>query len=264
MSTTLDNVEFLARSSNRFAALEVLIEGPRDRAELRESIDASSSTVGRVLDDLKTKGWVTQTNHRYEATRTGRLVGTEFARLLDAMEAVEQLQGVVDWLPTEEMDFDVTTLQDAEITTATQSSPFRPTLRMAARLGEADEVRMLAYAAIPQVLTAVQKAVVEGTQTFEAVVTPDLLDAVRDDAEMTAQARSVADADRAAVFCSGDSVPYSLAVADGTLVMDVTDDRRLPRALVETENETAVSWAESVYDSYRQDAEPVSSGRIAV
>ena len=262
MTTTLDDVEFLARSGNRFAALETLIEGPRDRAELRESIDASSSTVGRVLDDLKAKGWVTQTNHRYEATRTGRLIGTEFARLLDAMDAVEQLQGVVDWLPTEEMEFDVTTLRDAEVTTATQSNPFLPTLRMAARLGEADEVRMLAYAAIPQTLAAVREAVIDGTQTFEAVVTSELLDAVRDDAEMATQARSIADAERAAVFRSVEDVPYNLAVADGTLVMDVADDRRLPRALIESESEAAVSWAESVYDSHRRDAEPLDPGRI--
>lgn len=263
MNGGLDAIEFLARSSNRVAALETLIDDPHDRAELQEAIDASSSTVGRVLDDLMAKGWVTKSDDRYAATRMGELVGREFARLLDAMEAAEGLSEVLDWLPAEGMDFDLTTLRDADITTSTRTNPFAPVLRMATRVGSADHVQLLAGSVLPRTLAAVREAVVEGTQTLDAVVAPAVLDAVDADSEMSAQVREIAAADRASVFrCDGD-VPYDVAVADGAMVLNVTDEQGFPRALLEADHEAAVSRVTFLHESYRREAEPVGPERVA-
>lgn len=264
MGTTLGNVEFLSRSVHRYAALEALIEESHDRASLRESIGASSSTIGRVLDDLKTKGWITRTDHHYEATQVGKLVGDEFARLLETMEAVEQLQEVIDWLPTEQMEFDITTLQDAKITTATQSNPFLPILRMATRLGNASHIRMLASSVNPPVLSAVRDAVIDEVQTFEAVMTPDLLDAVCSEMDMSTQIREILAANQAVILKTDSTFSYNLAIADGDLLIEATDSQSLPRALIETDNESAVSWADSVYESHRVDAERIGPSRITV
>ena len=262
MDTSLSNVEFLSRSVHRHAALEALIERPHDRADLRESIGASSSTIGRVIDDLEAKGWITRIDHHYEVTQVGKLVGGEFARLLETMEAVEQLQEVIDWLPTEQMEFDITTLQDANITTATQSSPFIPILRMADSLGTASHIQMLASSVIPPVLTAVRDAVVNEAQTFEAVIPAGFLDDVSAETDMRTQIQEILDSSQATVLRSDSEVPYTMAIADETLLIEGTDEQGIPRALIETTNRSAVAWAESVYTSRRSDAERIGPSQV--
>lgn len=264
MESALATVEFLSRSPHRVAVLDAVVESPHDRAELREATDASSSTIGRILDDFTDRGWVTRVDHRYEATPMGELVGREFTRLLDTMQTVEALHEAVAWLPTEEMGVELGALRDATVTTATESNPFRPILTMAGRLAAADEVRLLAATALPQTLGAIQEAVDNGPQAFEAVVTARFLDAVATDDRMRGQFRNVLDADRTAVFRHDGDVPYDMALVDERVLIAVSDERRVPRALVETDDDSVVSWAESTYASYRRAAEAVAPDRFAV
>lgn len=257
MDAPLDSIEYLSRSSHRVAILDTLIDTPRERAELRETVGASSSTIGRVLGEFTDRGWVVRAGHQYEPTPMGRFIGREFSQLLTTMEAVERLDDVMAWFPTAEMDFDFGALRDAEVTNATPANPLGPILTMGERITSAESVRLLVYAAIPQTLAALRDAVVNGVATVEAVFTAEMLDTVLADDRMCASFRAIFLADGADCYWYDDDISYAIALTDDRASISVSDDRRLPRALIETTDETVMSWATATYESYRRDSEPV-------
>ncbi|WP_049902558.1 helix-turn-helix transcriptional regulator [Halococcus agarilyticus] len=257
MNPALSHIEFLSRSAHRVAVLRSLLDRPHDRAELREETGASSSTLGRILGDFTDRDWIVRKGHAYEATPMGELVGREFTRLLDSMEAVEQLHEAITWLPTEEMDLDLSWLQNTSVTTATTGNPFMPILAMAGRLRGAEHVRMLASVAVPQTLAAIRDSVIEGAQTFEGIVTPGLLDALGTDTTLGGHSREVFEADRTEIYQYDGDFPCNMAILDDRILIMVTDAEQMPRAMVETSNEDVREWAESTYTSYRDQSDPL-------
>lgn len=73
MYSSLNDVKFLAQSSNRVAVLDALDESPRPPHELREVTGASRMTVHRILDDLKDRGWIIRENGQCESTHLGAI-----------------------------------------------------------------------------------------------------------------------------------------------------------------------------------------------
>ena len=257
MSSALNHIEFLSRSGHRVSVLRSLLDQPHDRAELREETGASSSTLGRIIGDFTEKGWIVRNGHEYEATPMGEFVGREFTRLLDSMEVVEQFHEAITWLPAEEMDLDLSVLQNASVTTASSGNPFMPILAMAGRLRGAEYVRMLTSVTVPQTLAAIRDGVIEESQTFEGVITPGLLDALGTDSTLEAHSREVFDADQTEIYHYDGDLPCNLSILDDTVLIMVTDEEQMPRALVEASNEEVLQWAGSVYTSYRDRSDPL-------
>ena len=116
METSLAEVEFLALSENRVEVLRLLAEGARDRSELAAETGASQATLGRILRDFEERSWVERRGGEYTATATGRLVSRGFTDLLDILATERELRGVVEYLPAEELTFDLRHLSDATVT----------------------------------------------------------------------------------------------------------------------------------------------------
>ncbi|EMA47051.1 transcriptional regulator [Halococcus saccharolyticus DSM 5350] len=241
--------------------LRSLLDQPHDRAELREETGASSSTLGRIIRDFIERDWIVRNGHAYEVTPMGDLVGREFTRLLDSMETVEHLHEAITWLPTEEMDLDLSGLQNASVIAATAGNPFLPVLAMAGRIGGADHVRMLASVVVPQTLAAIRDGVIEGSQSFEGVVTPSFLDALGTDTTLGGHSQEIFEADRAEIYRYEGEFPFNMAVLEDRVLIMVSDAEKMPRAMIETRNKEVLRWAESTYTSYRDQSAPLKPER---
>lgn len=55
MSSTLDDIAFLANSEYRVAVLQSLLDGPYSRHVIAEKTDIHRVTLGRILDELENK-----------------------------------------------------------------------------------------------------------------------------------------------------------------------------------------------------------------
>jgi len=92
MSTPLEELEFLTRSSNRVAVLDALTEAPQNRDRLQERTGVSRVTLHRILTDVETMDWVERDGRTYRATRLGTLVTEEFGELHRLLRTVDDLQ----------------------------------------------------------------------------------------------------------------------------------------------------------------------------
>jgi len=124
MDAAREEIAFLARSENRVAVLSTLDTEPLGRAELQQQAAVERVTLGRILSDFEDRGWVRKTGREYALTPTGEMIVGDFEQLLTTVTAAQKLDSVVQWLPTEEMPFDLRHLGSADITL-----PIKPTPR---------------------------------------------------------------------------------------------------------------------------------------
>ncbi|MFB6189565.1 MAG: helix-turn-helix transcriptional regulator [Halapricum sp.] len=250
MESALEEIEFLALSANRVEVLTLLAQSRHTRPELETETDASQATLGRILGDLQNRSWVRQEGSDYVATATGKLVAQGFNDLLDILETESELRGLVRYLPTHAMDFDLRHLADATITTPTQTRPNAPVQRLIDLVEDASEVRAFSHAFNEQNLTVVEKRIEADDFSFSAVFSRSAIEALADDRELRQHFESVLTSPKTSIRVREEGIPLAVTIADETVHLLLRDETGVLRASIDTDDEAVRSWADETYDHY--------------
>jgi predicted transcriptional regulator len=252
--SSLDDVEFLARSEHRVEVLDAVAERPHTRAELRERTGASASTVGRTLSDFEDRCWVERPDHRYAATPLGGFVAAGLSTFLDRMETERELRAVWEWLPTDVIDLEVDPFVDAVVHVPTFGSPNRPADRFAELVEGTDRLRGFTPTTVGSDMAVLFRNAADGMET-ELVWPPGLTETVLD-AHPNGLAAAVESGNLTVLTAEG--IPCSCALFDDRVGLAGYDpETGLMRAAVDTDAPGARRWAEALYRSYRSDARPL-------
>lgn len=263
MESALEEIEFLALSSNRVDVLRLLADGRKTRTELAEATGASQATLGRILGDFEERSWVRREDGEYVATATGRLVAKGFTDLLEILETEGELREIVRYLPTHAMDFDLRHLADANITVPSQTRPNAPVQRLLDLERTAEEVRAFSHAFNEQSLSVIEERTTAGELTFRAVLSESAVAAVADDPTLRGQLRSLLDADSAAVRVREEGIPLAATIADDVVHLLLRDENGVLRASVDTDDAAVRSWAHDTMDHYWRTATPLDAEEFA-
>lgn len=249
--TAVDVIAFLAASDQRVAVVRALRrEGPMTRAELVERAEAARVTVSRNLERLQDRDLVVDEGGRYALTPVGELLAEEFLELVEVAGTAEELAQVLGHVAPEELDFDLRSLANADVTVASRADPYAPIDRHRRTLTRADEARTL----LPAVGSGPMEVVVErvggGELEIEMVVSPDVAVTLLSDTFASRVQRLFETGDYALYVYDGE-VPYYLGVVDGTVQLGVDDESGIPLALLEADAQEVRTWAEETYRRYR-------------
>lgn len=258
MTSSLDDVEFLARSESRLKVLDLIRTAPRTRDDLKEATDVSRVTLSRILGELEDRDWIERTDHRYEATPRGAFVAAEFTQLLANMEAAEELDDVLWWLPTERLGVDLECLRDAEISVQSRSDHTAAIRQVAALVHDGDRVRGAATGVSREVIAAFRDLTVERDGSLELILEPTAVEIVRTDAGLRGRFRRVLDSDGATAYrYDGEGPVVMLLFSDDAVSICGHDDQGPPPGSVQTTDPTVRSWAEGYFASLRADAQEI-------
>jgi len=257
MDSPLDDIEFLARSPHRVEVLNALAERPQSRADLRALTGMSSSTIGRMLGEFENRNWISREEHQYEATQLGSFVAEGVMTLVGRMETEQKLRDVMQWFPSDEVDFDVVgSLRDAEIVVPTESDPTAPIRHAGKQLHTGRRLRFLTTQVTVSYFDSIREAVVRNGMTVEGVVTPAAYDILRNDTSIGAVYQDLYDSDDAAFFVT-DDVPLIVQIIDDTVGVGLVDGAKNPRGLVCSDDETLHRWAVDTFETCCDGAEPI-------
>lgn len=262
MDRVLEEIEFLALSTNRVDVLTRLTESSHTRQELSAATGASQPTLGRILRDFEDRKWITRSKAGYEATATGRLVADGIGELYGILETELKLRDLIEWLPTEELTFDLQELQEATITVPTQTRPGAPIGRMTNLIRDAEQVNVLSHAFNDRTLQTVTDWVADGG-SFEGVFSADAIKQVTDDAALAAKLRTLVAADTATVRIYDGPVPLAVTLTDDVVSLLVRDDNGRLQAALDTDNPIVGDWAQEMYGRYWNDARPLKTQMLA-
>lgn len=259
MSSSLEDIEFLARSPHRVEVLEALADAPRTRHELKERADVSRITIRRLLDDLAERGWIEHDNSQYEATASGRVAAREFARLQSNLSVADRLDDALEWLPTDEFDFDLTYLRDADVLPSESWESQTEVIRHAADL--VNGTRRIEGTAIGfshEVVDEIRDHVVSGDGEFEVVVDETCLRMIRNDSGLRERFHDMLASGNALLHRYDGEAPLHMVIAFDDLVSICghVDGGPPPGALESTEP-TVLDWAQSYFEEARAASEPI-------
>jgi len=262
MDSPLDGIAFLARSENRVRVLRTIAAESQTRQKLREDLSMSRTTLGRVLKDFEERNLTRPTGQGYTTTPAADAILEKFVPLLETMEGIQNLGEAIDWLPPPAHSLDYRHFRDADITTETAENPAEPFDRGLELIRSADTYRGLTSTAIPRYVDVLRDRLVEEAKDIEGVIELGLLATLRNDPERADAWHDFAEA--GATWIYDGHVPINMHIVDERILiwLGERDDELKVHGLLESENMAVVSWAESLYDDYRRESEPLGQAKL--
>jgi predicted transcriptional regulator len=262
MSSPFEDLAFLASSEPRVRILRMLDEEPRTRTELQEVTAVSRKTVGRTLGEFTDRNWARRDGPTYEITPLGAIVAEDIDRLYDTLTTAQKLRNVIEYLPAEEVDFDLRRLDDARLWTSTSNRPDAALDRGIEMLDSTEQFRFLTHSVTQLLVSPIRDRVVDGGMDCRIVLTGDALEFVTDDPELAALHREIVDAGGTISRYDG-HLPATVALL-GEIAGIGMHDKGIRQAVIETDDRAVRTWAEDTFEAYEHDAEPVTADAFAV
>lgn len=258
MKRALGDIQFLANSTNRVRILDTLATEPATRRELQDSTGIPRSTTARVLDEAEDRGWVASEGSHYEITPMGEAMVSEFSAYIETTKGLQHLGRAIDWLPKPAHTLDFRCFRDAEITTPTEDNPTAAFDRAMELIRSANEYRGLTQNSLPEYMKTICDRVVSGHLDFQGVIEASFIEALRNDPDRAARWHDIAHG----MWLYDGHVPINMHIVDGTALIwlcakNESGEEVVIKGVLESEHPAVVSWAESLYNEYQTEAEPL-------
>lgn len=263
MERALEALQFFANSANSVQVFDELSDGVLTSSDLAERTGASRSTVARILDEGESRGWIDSKGSRYELTEAGQIMFEEIRTCIETVEGIQYLGEAINWLPLPAHSLEYRWFRDADIRTGIPSNPTEPFDYISEQIRAADEIRTLAWTGVPRLTELINEQSEAGRVECEAVMKASFFDTLAGKPEVVPHWR--APAERGEVWLYEGDVPISMHIVDGKVVIWLDEhrgDELVVRGALVTENDAVVSWAESLYEEYRIEAEPLDPATL--
>lgn len=253
MESTLDDIRFLVNSSNRADALIALREGTCDRDELEATTGASAPTVGRILGDFEERGWVIRDGHEYELTKPGVFVADHFVTFFDRMNTERSLRDIWQWLPGEVNGFTLEMVAEANVTVVEPGDPYGPANHCASLYRETESLRGFdAALTAPHHFKELYHQIVDGMDT-EIIFPPAISENIA--STYPQEASEVLESSSFKLWLHDGLPLYRVLIYDDRVGIGGYDpDSGVLQVYVDTDAPDAREWAESTFESFRQEA----------
>ncbi|OYR40520.1 hypothetical protein DJ82_07190 [Halorubrum sp. Ib24] len=256
MDSALEAIQFFANSANSVRVFEALADGVTTSSALAERTCASRSTVARILDKGESRGWVESEGSQYELTYMGEIMTEKFRAYRQTVQGVQQLGEAVNYLPEPAQELDIRHFRDANITVPTEDWPEAHLNRALELYRTGDTYQGLTQNAPDIFVRTLADLVDQGRLEFEAIIEAEFIEYLTDDPERATPWHSIADQ----VWLYDGPITFSMHIIDETVVLwlgYIEDNQWIGPGLLETENPVVREWAESLYEEYRAEAEPL-------
>ncbi|MFP9192951.1 helix-turn-helix transcriptional regulator [Natrialbaceae archaeon A-CW1-1] len=266
MDATPDDIEFLVTSDHRVAVLGTLATGPSDRDELRSATGASSPTISRILADFEERNWIERESRMAQLTGLGEFVADRLSEFVDAMTIEQQLREVWHWLPHEFDGFSAELFSDVDVTYPGPGYPDKPTERRLELITDTSTWRGVGVAMLGlRTLEASFDRFLDQQDKFqcEYIYSPEVFEELLSWGD-TETIMAAADSDSYTVLLH-DDLPiddrFEICIFDDRVTICCYDHEKGGlQALVETSSADARRWAESYYDRFRTESQPLEDG----
>lgn len=252
----LEDIAYLSRSGNRVAVLELVATNPHTPREIREVVDASRSTIRRILAELVERDWAERTpDGDIVATVKGEHVVATFTPLAGSLQAIRELDEAVAWLPSDELSIDLHHFSDATVRRGDPASPAAEASYLHDRLRDASTLSNLVSVGPPlSMMKTTRDGVVSGRLTATTVLTERVVEYLRSHSEQLPLWQDYINAGARVYYYEGEIQCHLFIVDDTVLVGNNQPEVVRPCEFVETDDETVLSWARELIESYRADA----------
>jgi len=223
---------------------------PLQQSEIRERVRKSKSTTHRRMNKLEGMGFVSKEGDGYSLTDLGETVAERTEEYVSEVRAAHEYEEFLETV--NETDLSLSDISDAEVTHASDENPVAPFLRLAEVTKNASEVRVLTNSVAPKGFEAGRERLREGEQGVEMVLDERTLESILESDLLGEGLEEDLGTGNLSIWVHGEPVPYQIGIMDDSLCLGSEDENRMPVAVLETENDAAVEWAERTFEEHRK------------
>jgi predicted transcriptional regulator len=250
----LSEVEFLARSVNRFEILAAIESAPKTSRELKDELGLPRTTLRRNLLELQDRNWIrsSPTENVYRISPAGETIVDGFADLLEQAATADKLATFLDQFG-HDLPVDTDALEGCEVVCPEPSDPHAPVQRLIELVQGAGELSVLIPSISPFYVDMFTRRL--GTSpSFDIVTTPDAVDAI--EGVYPDEMGAFLDGDERTVSLNTELPGFGICLHDaGAFVLTFTDDQRVHAVLEVTEAQPEiVGWASDTFGKYSDGA----------
>lgn len=251
-SDAIETLQFLAGSQVRIQLLGTLSERQADARTLVDTLDVPHSTVQRNLNKLEERGWIDVTLDRsYYATPVGEMVLDALDGLLGTVESLDGLAAFVDCVSFDQFGFDIDALSDAAVVVADTQTPSAPLNEFIRILDESAGFTLLAPHWNPAYREIVERQLDEPTGNPEVLTSTTQRPLLTEGSVGTLT--ELTDRDGLTVQLTDEKLSVGIGYVGDEVALAGYREGNL-HALVTTDDETVLNWAEQYLDAVRETA----------
>ncbi len=251
-----DSARYLTGSPVRVEILRTLRQEPCRPATLTDAVDATRTTVQRVLAGYRERRWVVKRDAEYHVTATGERVHDAYESLLTDIDRADQYGAFAADMKRAGADFPASGLDGGELTAATERDPLAALDRVVELIRDASgsSIRAVSPIVTTQYNEAAAAALDAGSDV-ELVIDRGVLAMSVDDFR-PATDRALDD-DDASVYVAERSIEYGFFRYRDRACVVAYDGNNNPRYVLESTAPSVLDWADSRFDELVTDATPL-------
>jgi predicted transcriptional regulator len=255
--TAFEDCQFLTGSPQRFAVLAQLRERPARPTDLCDTVDATRTTIQRILAGFSERQWVVKRDGEYRLTVTGERVFDQYTALMSEVERARAVGPLAAHLGSIAADLPADLLDPDCLTTSSEQNPLAAIGRFTDWLSEVEgDVRAIS----PIVTSVFNDVAVELLETgthIEFIIDHSVLERSESDFSDALQ-RSV-EHENVDTYVHDAPLDIGLALDRSRVCLAAYDDRNNVRAIAESDAKAVYSWAETVFDRYKERSQPLEA-----
>lgn len=242
----------LVRRARVFVALR---ESSLDRRELQDRLECSKPTVHRIVTSLGEKGILERVDGEFALTPLGATLAAPLRRFEGEIGAAMALEPVLDALRQGPVDFDIGIVADATVTRAEPGTPYEPVNRFISLVEKSDTLRGFDTTTLAPIhIERIHRRIVGGMET-EIIYHPAAIEGI-----LTANPDRSTEAIESGNLSlwTHEGLPCGLVVFDDRVGIGGYDEKTGALSVfVDTDAPDAREWALSLFEHYREEAEPL-------
>ena len=245
---------------NRLPVLAAACNRTVDRSTLEDELDVSRATIYRQTSALTDEGLLERSSAGYQTTGPGEAIVDATTRFERSLDAIDQLQPILNELSAPELTHNLHLFADAEVAVATPQHPNAPLEAWLDRFESFDYSRSLVVAGCPPAITKQGVEHALNNVDFEAICTPLALQADQNASEEAFE--TIATAEGPSLY-THPGLPFTMGIIDDEVIIAGFDaETSLPIASITTDNPEAREWADELYHRYKRESTPLGESTV--
>ena len=249
------DVQFLTGSPQRRNVLAALCAEPARPHELCEQIDATRTTIQRILAGFRERKWVVKRDGDYRATVTGRQVCKQYESLLDEVGRAQELAPLVTHLGPAADDVPAEKLDSGRLTVSEEGSPLAPLSRFTEWLRGVESELYALSPVVAQPFNEIGAQLLASGTSIEFVIDGDVLEQSR--AQYESDLEFGASHEQIDIYIHETPLSIGMALDDERCCLIAYDDTNNLRAMLEATDNELYDWAKATYERYLERSVPL-------
>jgi predicted transcriptional regulator len=251
------DIQFLTGSPQRFAVLSALDEAPARPCELCEMVDATRTTIQRILAGCSDRRWVRKVDGQYRLTLTGRRVFEQYETLMTEVERADEFGPLAEHLGPIGDELPDVVLDAGTITVGGEQSPLAPLDELTNWFANADgDVRTISPI-VAGVFNETAASLLEQGRRIESIIDHGVVE--RSAEEFDDALQRGLDHENIELYVHETPLDFGLVVDDRGCCLGAYDDANNLRVTLTVEEPAAREWALEQFEAHRADAMPLET-----